>query len=222
VKKEREEMKKLFSAILIAVLVLFNFASCDDGVRYTDSVDDYNKGEYNLYKTFYLSSIPENATVVSFSYYRHVHENASDVYLELRFSTIEELEAHLDAISNHTKTVLANSHTQPYDGEWFFEVANPYDEKYVDAFCWDYNGWIDGEKNYTGYSIEQKDNYVRYKCDYGIVSYSLEDLTVIQTNARGWFSRGNYTPRYFKRFNIPTNEEIVRRYYRENYFKPVE
>jgi hypothetical protein len=102
-------------------------------VRYTDSVDDYNKGEYYLYKTFYLSSIPENATVVSFSYYEHVHESCYDLYLELRFSTEQELEAHLDAISNHTKTVLASSHTQPYDGEWFFEVANPYDEKYVDA-----------------------------------------------------------------------------------------
>ena len=216
-------MKKMLSAILVAVILLLSLVSCDDGVRYTDSVDDYNRGDYYFYKSFYLSSIPENATVVSFSYYSHVHESSYDVYLELRFSTIEELKAHLDAISNHTKTVLASSHTQPYDGEWFFEVSNPYDEKYVDAFCWNYNGWIDGE-NYAGYSIENEDNYVRYKCDYGIVSYSLEDLIVIQTEAHGCFERYvvNYTPKYFKRFNIPTNEELVRRYYIENYFKPVE
>ena len=217
-------MKKALSAILSAVILLLSLVSCDDGVRYTDSVDDYNRGDYYFYNSFYLSSIPENATVVSFSYYRHVHENASDVYLELRFSTIEELEAHLDAISNHTKTVLASSHTQPYDGEWFFEVANPYDENYVDAFCWDYNGWIDGEKNYTGYSIERKNDHAIYNCDYGIVSYSVEDLTVIQARAHGRFEpyEEGYTPKYFKRFNIPTNDELVRRYYIENYFKPVE
>ena len=208
-------IKRLTAAFFILTL-LFQLISCDDyGVLYTESIEDYNTEKYSVRKSFYLDSIPENATVVSFSYYEYWNES-SDVYLELRFSTVQELEEHLFSVKNHVKSSLSTKPTQPLDNEWFFEVDNPYNEKYADLFCRSYNT-SSAEGDFTGYSIEIKPNYTLYRCNYGIVSYSLEELTVIQSSAVGSFEyfEEAYVPKYFRRFNIPTDEELERRYYVE-------
>ena len=42
-------MKKMLSAILIAVILLLSLVSCDDyGVLYTESIEDYNTEKYSL------------------------------------------------------------------------------------------------------------------------------------------------------------------------------
>ena len=208
-------IKRLTAAFFILTL-LFQLISCDDyGVLYTESIEDYNTEKYSVRKSFYLDSIPENATVVSFSYYEYWNES-SDVYLELRFSTVQELEEHLFSVKNHVKSSLVDYPVQTVDGEWLLEVDNPYNDKYVDLFCLDYVTF-DKDGDVTGYSIEFKPNYTLYRCNYGVISYSLEELTVIQSSAVGSFEyfEEAYVPKYFRRFNIPTDEEFERIYYVE-------
>ena len=208
-------IKRLTAAFFILTL-LFQLISCDDyGVLYTESIEDYNTEKYSVRKSFYLDSIPENATVVSFSYYEYWNES-SDVYLELRFSTVQELERYICSIKDHVKSSLSTKPTQPLDNEWFLEVDNPYNEKYADLFCRSYNS-SSAEGDFTGYSIKIKPNYTLYRCNYGIVSYSLEELTVIQSSAVGSFEyfEEAYVPKYFRRFNIPTDQEFERIYYVE-------
>lgn len=213
-------MKKLFSVILIAVLVLFNFASCDKGVLYTESIEDYNTEKYPIKNTIFLETIPDGATVISFAYYRYWGESR-ETHLELQFRTVSDLEEYINFIKSHAESYLIDC-KKPSDGEWFVEVENPYNENYVDLVVLDFPSSQNG-KHYVGYSIEKKDSidsghkYTQYVCNYRIISYSLEDLTVIQSSAQGYFQyfEEAYVPKYFTRFNIPTDEEFERIYYVE-------
>lgn len=214
-------MKKALSAILITVILLFSLVSCDDGVIYTESIEDYNTEEYPIKSPIFLEAIPDNATVISFYYYEYWHES-HDLYIELEFSAESELKEYINSIKNHAESYLTNS-TKPSGGEWFIEVENPYDPNYVELVSLSHSTW-QNDKRFVGYSIEYQDSvehngykYIQYVCNYRIISYSLEDLTVIQSCAQGRFEpfEEDYIPKYFERFNIPTDKELERRYYVE-------
>ena len=213
-------MKKALSVILIAVFVLLSFASCDKGVLYTESIEDYNTEEYPVKSPIFLETIPDNATVISYSYYDYWHES-HDLYIELKFSAESELKEYINSIKNHAESYLINS-TKPSGGEWFIEVESPYDPNYVELVSLSHSTW-QNDKHFVGYSIEKKDSinsghkYTQYVCNYRIISYSLEDLTVIQSCAQGYFQyfEEAYVPKYFTRFSIPTDEEFERIYYVE-------
>lgn len=207
-------IKRLTAAFFILTL-LFQLISCDDyGVIYTESIENYNTEEYPVKSAVFLETIPDNATVISFSYYDYWHES-SEIYIELKFRTEAELEEYINSIKTHSESYLINA-TKPSDGEWFVEVQNPYDSNYVELVSLSHSSW-QNNKHSVGYSIEHHNTYITYVCNYGIISYSSEDLTVIQSSTQGRFEtfEENYVPKYFERFNIPTDEEFERRYYVE-------
>ena len=141
--------------------------------------------------------------------------------MELKFRTEAELKEYINSLKTHSESYLMNA-AKPSDGEWFVEVQNPYDPNYVELVLLAHSSW-QNDKHFVGYSIEKKDSinsehkYTQYVCNYSIISYSLEDLTVIQSSTQGYFEyfEEAYVPKYFRRFNIPTDEELERRYYVE-------
>lgn len=208
-------------AVFFILTLLFQLVSCDDyGVIYTESIEDYNTEEYPVKSTVFLETIPDSATVISFSYYDYWHES-HEIYIELKFSAESELKEYINSIKDHAESYLINA-TKPSNGEWFAEVESPYDSNYVELISLSHSTW-QNDKRFVGYSIEKRDSvehsgyYTQYVCNYQIISYSLEDLTVIQSSTQGYFEyfEEAYVPKYFRRFNIPTDKELERRYYVE-------
>lgn len=184
------------------------------GVYVTESVSDYNTAEYPLHLPVFLNELPPCAEVVSFSYYNYWYE-ANDYYLELKFSSRELMEDYL------SEWWVAASESQQQDRrqtdrEWFVVDPNPYDSSYTDIFCTTYiNSTADME--YTGYSVEPPEDphSPSYHCNFGVISYSFDELIVIQTYVHGHFREAvhHHVPRFFLRFALPLEERYERRFY---------
>lgn len=203
-------MKKGFVAVIcffvvIAVVfgvVLFKITTVESGLFFTEDVNDYNADGYPIPMSVFPEEIPSNAQIVAFSYYNYWHE-AEDIYLELKFDSLTEIESYLSAVKMSCLQ-SCESYTPPLDGKWFVEERNIYDERYTELFCVLYC-ISQGEERYTGYIIENDSKETVLKCNFGSICYSIDELTVIHTCVSGRF-QGNihsHTPKYFKRFNVP-------------------
>lgn len=84
-------------------------------------------------------------------------------------------------------------------------------------FCLRYITNVEKEY-YTGYQVVFDDNEFIYECNYGIISYSFEDLTVIQSRTRGHIRESihEYIPEYLVRFSALSNQEHKRFFYIKN------
>ena len=195
------------SIITLSLLIFIVSVNHTDHLLFTDDIDDYNSEKYPNMAINFPDSIPAEADVVSFSYYDYWYEDR-DVYLELKFKTLSEMENYLRSIkkecfekSQNDKIVI------DLDGTCFISEQNLYNESYVDMFCVIYN-LSSQEKVYTGYEVENIENTLYIKCCLGVISYSTEELTVIHTYSNGsFFLRNNgHIPKYIERFNIPLDE----------------
>lgn len=187
-----------------------------DPMIYVEGAEFYNTEDYPLYETLFLKELPQEAEAVDFSYYLYYTAEEEDTYLELKFNSLDEMQVYLDTLTATLVDYYRNSYneTQSNNGEWFIECPNPYNEKYTDLFSVVFDAGYCTGADYTGYVIEKNEDLFWYKCDYGIISYSYEELTVIQTSSEGWFCEsvhGDYVPKYLKRFNVPLNEEHIRK-----------
>ena len=185
------------------------------GIQFTEDIRNYNSEIYPIPKTLFPSEIPENAQVISFSYFNYWHE-VEDIYLELKFNTLEEMETYLSNIKLTCKAYCQNKNYPKNSGE-FIETQNIYNQSYEEMFCTLY--WSSGgEKDYTGYNIVKGESgEIRYECNFGIISYSFDELVVIHTCVYGWY-RSNvhkHIPEYFKRFCVPLQENHERILYLE-------
>ena len=198
-------------AILIAVILLiFAFDKMLNGRLYTDDIQDYNSKKYQIPQTVFLPEIPENAEVVEFSYYNYWHE-ARDVYLELKFQTKAEMDDYLRLLKENG-TASCNKDTSADKAEWFVEETNIYDQSFTDLFCLIHCS-EDGEGYYTGYRTEVGKDGSICACNFGVISFSYEKLTVIQSCTHGWYREAvhDYVPKYLVRFGVPVNENHDRR-----------
>ncbi|MBR4864349.1 MAG: hypothetical protein IKU07_07225, partial [Oscillospiraceae bacterium] len=171
--------------------------------------NDYNANGYKVSLCVFPAEIPSNAQVVAFSYYNYWQE-VHDVYLELKFDSLSEMESYLSAVKTAC-TQRCEDYKSPLDGEWFIEEQNIYNEKYTESFCVLYN-ISKGEERYTGYIIESNSIGTVLNCNFGVISYSVNELTVIHTNVTGRFQQNihNHIPKYFERFNIPLDDKHKR------------
>ena len=203
------------AATFITGLFICSLFTEDDFTFYTENIEDYDSEEFPIPRHYiFLDEIPENATVVRFSHYHFYNHEDEDVYLELKFETKEEMDEYLSAIKQYCKenfnSKLYNT-TNP-----FIEVQNIYDEKFVDLFCRDVC-LITSDKRFTGYEshlyTNDKDDF-DIKCHFAVISYSYDDLTVIQSYSSGTFFEweNEYTPQYLVRFSVPLDEKIERYY----------
>ena len=193
--------------VLMSVCLLFvgvrYWGIANREVYFTESIEDYFSEECRLPPEIFLDEIPSNADVISFSYYSYWSE-AKDIYLELTFSSKDEMEAYLFELKDH------GIQSSQVDGELFITEHNPYDPTFTDLFCTTFITYTKN-KTYTGYSIDPGKNRDTITCDcnFAVISYSYEKLTVIQSYVCGSFRHSihNYTPRYFLRFHLPVSEK---------------
>lgn len=217
---KKSKIKSIIILIIILLIVavtifasikLMNFIdnfinSFDDSVIHSDNISEYNSGDYKRnisWSPVFLDTIPENAQVIDYEYYDWYRENI-DVYLELKFETQEELENYLDTlIQNAEEKSMKN---KGIERELFLTKQNPYDYKYTDLICTAYASYSGALGNHVDFSIEYENGKTLLDIYHHIISYSVEELTVIQNLCHWSDYMYSYTPKYITRFNIPTNE----------------
>ena len=158
--------------------------------------------------------IPESAELVGFSYYNYYREN-EDAYLEIRFSSVEDLQAYLVEYMVNAENYL-RQYTPPTTGEWFLTVPNPYHSAYTDLVSCHATVHSGGEI-YTGYYVEPlgEEGLPWLLANCWIVSFSEEELCVIHSRFRGSFfeNEDRYTPKYLRRFQVAVELSLDRRYF---------
>ena len=196
--------KKIWFTILSLILVLATLISCgNSGELYTEDINDYGSDRYHRRSSFFLPELPSNADVVFFSSYNYYNE-IFDQYLELKFNTKEEMHEYISSILDYDLASFSkDNRVEPAIG-WVVEEANPYNSSYTDLISTSMTtGSV--EDKWVGYKIRTTGSE-RIHANLSVVSYSDEELTVIQAYIYG----SNYTFKYFTRFNIPLDENHER------------
>lgn len=196
--------KKIWFTILSLILVLATLVSCGNrGELYTEDISDYNSDQHHRRSSFFLPELPTNADVVFFSSYNYYHE-IFDQYLELKFNTKEEMHEYISSILDYDLASFSKDNREEPAIGWVVEEANPYNSSYTDLISTSMTtGSV--EDKWVGYKIRTTGSE-RIHANLSVVSYSDEELTVIQAYIYG----SNYTFKYFTRFNIPLDENHER------------
>jgi hypothetical protein len=207
----------LYAVIILCVLVVaFMYVKLENGrlnsIKITEDITDYNTDEYFILSEVFPAKIPENAQVITFS---HVvfWSTAEDVYLELKFNTQDEMLAYLEQILNKSMGDEQRSQwTKP--NEQFIRTSNIYAPDYEELFSTKYLAWKSDEF-YTGYEVSVTAERTAYDCDLDLISYCIDDLTVIHTYIKGVFISNvhEYVPIYFRRFDVPIDRNHKRCFY---------
>lgn len=209
--KKRINKKTFIIIILLAVIVviiLIMILNKSPYPLYTEKAEDYNSELYPIDESLFLENIPIEAEVISYSYYNYWEED-QDIYLELKFQDRSDMEKYIEQLISCVIKQIEQKGWEKDANGWFIERTNPYQESYTDLFCTLYRSYRN-DYSYTGYEIAHYENSgIIYSCNYGLISYSYEELTVIQTSCCGsiYKSGQEYTPKYFARFNVPENEK---------------
>ena len=208
--KELSFVKKM-AVILLIVFLILSIVLCfiwltdteSNYYYYTQSISNYNTEEYPVGSLF-LEDIPLCAEVISFSnYYFYLFTPNRDVYLELKFNTEEDLKNYIVAVEDH---IVAENGWESLDGKRV-STTNPYDSTYIDVF-YDIAGCAylkNTDEHFSYYEFvfdsDGKLNYIDGA--YDVLSYSLDELTVILTSTYGsYFTNDEYTPKYISRFDV--------------------
>ena len=183
-------------------------------VYFTENPDEYNTGKYSFaHSDTFLPELPQTASVVSFRLYQYWYEDV-EYFLELEFNTEEDMRNYLEDLIERYLDKMPSSDKSLE--RWIAEEENPYDKSFTDMFyTWYHSSGKDA--TYTGYEILPKDEESwRYSANSAIISYSYENLTVIQFKFYGTFYTSqhgeDYVPKYFVRFNVPIDENHKRIY----------
>lgn len=194
--------------VMLGLLFCLSYTQAN-GFRFTQDIRDYGTEKFPLYHGLFPRALPAGGEAVAFSYYNYWHEE-EDYYLELKFSTREEMDNYLSAFAKDCGAPSFDAYVE--DG--FRSEQNPYDPTFVDwidLFCIT----ISGGREYTGFSIytPQKRGETLYDCNFGVISCSYEKLTVIHSYTTGVYQYGinDHIPCYFQRFHVPLEEEHERK-----------
>lgn len=209
-KNKRETTLIIIGAIVLVASIIILWFMKPKGVLVTENIEDYNTADYPVWESVFMETLPEKAEVVRYAYYDYWHE-VRDRYLELKFETIEDLNSYLLELKEYTRVKTNPDSPFMQKNDLFIEETNPYNNLYTDLLC-TYNSYTQNHIGKTGYKILFEDDETRFRCSFGIISYSYEELTIIQSVCSGLFRDiiHDYTPEYFKRFNVPTDKELER------------
>ena len=184
-----------------------------DYPKYTDDISNYNTEEYPINAPLFMDDIPANAEIVSFKYYNYWNE-CEDIYLELKFKDEIELSQYVETVMNFAKEYSKTHYGKDFTvDESFIVEENPYNSSYTDCI-YIVLSRKSGDNMITGYAISQDDGR-DIDCYYRIISYSISDLTVIQTSSVGYYREllQEYIPQYMERFSVDVNAEFTRWYH---------
>ena len=175
---------------------------------YTEDIANYYTGSTGLTKV----ELPQTAEVVSYSRFSDTfYDGDVDEYLELKFSNVDELEKYLSAILEKAEERYHRTIGRELTEEHGYCLEpNPYNANYTDIINYNTHS-LGGNIYHMGYSIRPGE-YSIYDTIYSIISYSIEELTVIQTISSGAFFTmdRDYIPKYFTRFNVPLDQPVER------------
>lgn len=210
-KNKRETTLMIIGAIVLVASIIILWLMKPKGVLVTENIEDYNTADYPIREYLFMDEIPEKAEVIRYSYYNY-GEVVRDYYLELKFETSDDLTNYMSELE---RCILNNIY--PYtirlqNNGLFIEESNPYNSSYTDLLC-TYYGSTSSNITKTGYAIiEEDDGTIVNYCRFGMISYSYEDLILIQNVCYGSYrdTVHHHTPEYFKRFNVPTDKELER------------
>ena len=185
-------MKRAILCCLLCISLL-PIGGCvfeDDAIK-TSDLNDYSsikeKMEYHM--KIFPSTIPEEADVVDFYFYRGNCQ--TQAYLELNFETPEDLMLYIE---NFKQTIGEQD---------LYMLPNHKIDHYTDLFVISQSAFGGGENNRI-YWYDFSDGLPNGL--YVVTSYSTKDLSVVIT----YFSGDNtirYYPRYFNRFGITIKDE---------------
>lgn len=215
------QLKKIVLTVIILIMLL-QMTSCSNSlvdlltsdqpyVISSQNVNDYNSDKCHFSESYFLNEVPARATIANLSYFEYYRESCEQ-YIELKFEDKDSLDYYLSTIKEHI--ISKKTSTAEYD-PLFIEEKNPYDDRYIDIFYAPAHS-ITYNTRYTGYSIKVKANdHIDYTCIYVLISYSYDELTVIQSYTRGTFCslEEEYVPMYLRRFNVPLDRELERLIY---------
>lgn len=203
--------------ICIAVILILCFAlstSCYGRSEYPIYVNDISLyAETVAGSDYFKVALTSSTEILSFSYYNNWNEDF-DTYLELCFENKEDLLECLQSLA--PSKFDSNGEAGYSQDELFVETPNPYNSSYTNLINMSFRTYR-GDAIYTGYYTRSSE-LLFLKCNFGIISYSIEDLKILQFATQGTFSFGdglgaeNYTPKYFEYFNIPIDENTKRMY----------
>ena len=171
------------------------------GCSLTTYITDLEKyaGEEYAFCIVFPRKIPETAVEKNFSYHQYIDER--DIYLELVFQNVADMEQYLADLK-------ANG-----DGIASITLQNPYDTDYTDLLFAEGGTLTQNGSVFYEYEIEQIENYsLKISGSYSVISYSYETLTVISAHFDGQrfvkeFS-SERVPAYLKRFSVDLNTPI--------------
>lgn len=206
---KKSSVKSLVLDVVLLIVIFSIFTACSPDGAHTTDIGDYNSEQYPIIAANFPNAIPSNAEVVDFVYYEDSQKNEV-CHLELKFYTKQELQEYLDNLLLEAAQKLEDLEF-PQGPNWFYFEANPYSSSYTDIFCTPYIFDIAG-KEYMGYEIDLHDGTTYYSAHYGIISYSLDELTIVHTYGRGLFSSAvdKVFPKYIERFSVPTDRNHKR------------
>ena len=209
-------MKKATKFISLILFISICFVSCDSTYDhyYSEYILDYFSDRVDFsgkVSAIFMKEIPDCAEIVDFSYYKYYNERRH-IYLELKFDDQKDFENYLKSLTEHAeKYYLENIDTIKGISsaeKWIQKIQNPYDESFIELFVAT-AFWL-SSPNYGGYFMREQ--YGTYHCNFSVIGYSYDELTVIQTYIHGLFSIENSPiPKYFERFEIPFNKAYDRK-----------
>ena len=212
-------MKQLFSFITLLMCLFLRLCGINNSIEhvyYTQDIKDYGIEDYDLKKNMELDwfpqDLPSNAEVLAFSYYNDYRELPIhyDLYLELKFQNEDELKSYLDGLLSDIEAYNLQQYNPTYalDGGSYYSEKNPYDDSFIDIFYFTTATWK-CDIHYVGYSVDP-DGFREYDTNYSIISYSIDELIVVQTCANGSFSSDRHIPKYMQKFNVSPDELLER------------
>lgn len=186
--------------------------SCREYPIYIDDPSLYSEAIAG--SRFFKTNLPLNAEIVKFAYYNNWNEDF-DAFLALKFQSAEDLMECLKILA--PSKFDSNGEVGCSEHELFIEMPNPYESSYTDLINLFFVSYTK-EANFTGYEVNSKSDIILLNCNFGVISYSTEDLMIIQSAMQGTFSFGvafdaeNYKPKYFEYFNVAIDETTQRIY----------
>jgi hypothetical protein len=207
--KKRTCFAVLLAGAAMAIMAVIVFLCLPKHVIFTTDVSNYDTEEYPIGDTLFPEAIPSHAKVVEFSYYDYWHED-TDIYLELKFDSRQALDAFCQDRIRQEEEAYRDLPGVEMDSSPIAKQQNPYDTSFTDLFS--LIGFIaEGGKRYVGYEMQNGESAV-YNCHYSLISYSYDRMTVILSSCSGRFvaDENEYTPRYFRRFDIANAAEKER------------
>ena len=180
-------------AIVTSAVIWLNWRIQKHTFETTDIEFYYHNSRMRDLLLLFPQEIPDGATA-QYHYFRYY--DSEDEYLELNFSSIDQLQTFVNAILN---TVGQNR---------LVERINPYNSRYTEYHCDSYHVTSSPDGVQKNFQCIESHNERFFSINVHSMNVSEEDLTVIISYSNGKFDNKQYIPMYMRFFQVPLDENF--------------